>query len=358
MTRRDPLWQQALAYPASEDRNLMRALWPSGRVAGGVCTAVAGTMNVSIARGQAAVPLSGDFGTALCTWDAPETVALAPAPATGQDRYDLICALVRDPEVDGGANGDFVFVVIEGAPGAPPTEPAVPPNHLPLAQVTVVGGSANLDTATITDSRGQPLAVPNAGPWFNYAPRLVTATEVFLGTAGGWSAGRWKWIGPGLAFIDIHIGCGTGATAQDGAMWVHMPPGYVADSPPGSFDHPRMPFTGMLQVYNALGVRTNPSFFVLYGINPAGNDAWGERIALSVAVQGTTQDINIDTYPVTEALGPVAVPRMAAGQRLIKQGTLIHLQGTTTLVEAGGALSYPDVSLPTPPTPPSAKETP
>jgi hypothetical protein len=154
MTRYAPLWQQAGSYPASLDRGLISSLWPSGGVSGGVASAVAGTMTVSVAPGTAAVLLQSGQGAALCRWDANEIVTIATAPPSGQSRIDLICAQVRDNGLDAGGNNDFIMTVTAGTPAASnPAVPATPTNALPLVQVLVPGAVANLNTATLTDRR-------------------------------------------------------------------------------------------------------------------------------------------------------------------------------------------------------------
>jgi hypothetical protein len=162
MTRYQPLWQQAGSYPATTDRALMGSLWPVGGVFGGVASIVAGSMTVSLAPGTAAVPLQAGQGAAVCRWDAAEVVTIGAAPASGQSRIDLICAQVRDNALDSGGNNDFVMVVVPGTAAASnPATPAAPTNALALWSITVVGASANLAGATLTDLRIGGLAVPN-----------------------------------------------------------------------------------------------------------------------------------------------------------------------------------------------------
>ena len=178
MARLTPLWQQALTYPARLDRQLLGAVWPGGGVIGGAVTAVANTMGVSVAPGTAAVPLAAGNGGALCTWDAPEPVTLAAAPGSGTSRIDLIVVQVRDPDLDAGANGDFIVTAVKGIAaafdagakdeasafaGAPP---AVPANALAICQVLVPGAAANLNTATISQ-RAQRLGTDPA--WITLA---------------------------------------------------------------------------------------------------------------------------------------------------------------------------------------------
>jgi hypothetical protein len=133
---------------------LLAALWPSGGVSGGATTVVTNTMTVSVAPGKATVPLVTGQGAALCTWDAPEVVTIAAAPPSGQSRIDLIVVQVRDHDLDGGANNDFIVTSVLGTPAASnPVAPAVPVNALALCNVTVPGAAANLNAATLMDRR-------------------------------------------------------------------------------------------------------------------------------------------------------------------------------------------------------------
>jgi hypothetical protein len=203
-----PLWQQALSYPAQEDRaSLLGALWPSGGASGGAVTTVANQMQVSVAPGEAAVPLASGQGSALCRWDAAAVVTLAAAthPA-GQTRVDLIVVQYRDAGFDGGADNDAIITSVAGTPAVlgvgvetpdaeapeadtrpsyggddderPPlvellagVAPATPANALVLAQVTVPGAVANLNTATVLDNRitSGPLYLPQVAGRCNLA---------------------------------------------------------------------------------------------------------------------------------------------------------------------------------------------
>jgi hypothetical protein len=182
MAHHGPLWTQSGSYPAQADRSLLGALWPAGGVRGGAVTAVLNTPTTSVAPGSAAVPLQSGQGSALCTWDTAEVIDHSPAPASGTSRIDLIVCQVRDPDLDGGANSDFILTLVKGQPAmmaeARPGEdddegpvvepfagvaPAVPANALAIAQVTVPGGAANLNGATITAVVTSQLAVPPLG---------------------------------------------------------------------------------------------------------------------------------------------------------------------------------------------------
>jgi hypothetical protein len=154
MTRFAPLWQQGGSYPAAVDRGVLSALWPASGSTCGPATTVANTMTVSVPAGVAAVALAANAGTVLCRWDAAEVVNVPAAPPAGQSRVDVIVLQVRDNALDAGANNDFIFQCISGAPSAgTPAAPAVPNNAYALVQFTTPGGAANLNGVTLTDRR-------------------------------------------------------------------------------------------------------------------------------------------------------------------------------------------------------------
>ena len=154
MTRFAPLWQQAGSYPSQLDRGLLGALWPAGGGAGPPPAVVANTMNVTIPPGWLGVALQAGQGTAVCRWDANEVVTLAASPQTGQQRWDLVVCQVRDNQIDGGPNNDFIFTNVTGvAAASSPQIPATPANAALVALVLVTGGQANLNTALFYDRR-------------------------------------------------------------------------------------------------------------------------------------------------------------------------------------------------------------
>jgi hypothetical protein len=156
VTRLAPLWQQNGSYPAQTDRVLVNTLWSASGSTGGAASTVAGTMNVSVAPGVAAVALGAGAAnySALCRWDAAEVVTLTAGPPSGQTRIDLVVLQVRDQVLDAGSNNDFVFNVITGVPAASnPAVPATPANAYPICQVLVPALAANLNSATLTTRR-------------------------------------------------------------------------------------------------------------------------------------------------------------------------------------------------------------
>jgi hypothetical protein len=178
MARHNPLWIQALTYPAGVDRDLMAALWPNGAAAGAMPSAVLNTLNITVPAGTAAVPLT-DGTVAVCRWDAPETVSLAAGPGAGTSRIDLVVVQVRDATL-GGTNNDFLITQVVGTPAASPVPPALGGNQYALMRVLVPANVANLNTATLTDMR-QPMSVQKAGA---YTARAYRNAALSLGTNG------------------------------------------------------------------------------------------------------------------------------------------------------------------------------
>jgi hypothetical protein len=198
MTRLAPLWQQNATYPAQTDRVLVATLWPTSSSVGGAVTTVSNTMNVSVAPGTAAVSLgaSGVNYSALCRWDAAETVTLATAPPSGQSRISLIVAQVRDAALDAGANNDFIFQEVAGtATTGTPVAPAVPANAYAIAQLTIPGGSANLNGVTVVDLRATLVTAPELPSPLAATAALATYTDpagdVWV-AKGGVNAGAWR----------------------------------------------------------------------------------------------------------------------------------------------------------------------
>jgi hypothetical protein len=84
---------------------------------------------------------------------------------SGNPRIDIICVKV-DPSAAVSARGiDSVsMVAVAGTPAASPVAPAVPANHLKLAEVAVANGFASITTANITDKRSQISMLNISGP--------------------------------------------------------------------------------------------------------------------------------------------------------------------------------------------------
>ena len=201
MTRQNPLWLQDLAYPASLDRNLLGALYPSGGVSGCQVTASGSGMALTIDPGTVAVPAANGTGTVLCHSDAVETVTLDPAEPSGTERRDLVVCQVHGADLDGGSANDFVFVFVKGTPAPPPAPtPATPPGALALAMVTVAGGTAAIVAGNITDKRAGRLEVNPPGPGL--------VTSAFYGGVTTNAYGQWSPPDPG-GLIQAAVAVGT-----------------------------------------------------------------------------------------------------------------------------------------------------
>ncbi len=158
MTRYTPQWLQAGTYPASLDRRLIGALWPTAACSGCLVQAGAG-MSVNVNAGQVAVPTQNNSGSTLCSSDAVEVVNIAASPPSGSNRIDVVICQPRGNDLDGGANTDFIFTTLQGAVASSPVAPAVPAGAVGLAQVYVGGGVASIVAGNITDVRPSGLQV-------------------------------------------------------------------------------------------------------------------------------------------------------------------------------------------------------
>jgi microcystin-dependent protein len=80
-------------------------------------------------------------------------VPLTAAPGTGNSRYDLIVARVRDSDAIGGSNNDWIPDVVTGTPASSPSIPSLPASCLLLAIVFVGSNVTVIYNANITDAR-------------------------------------------------------------------------------------------------------------------------------------------------------------------------------------------------------------
>jgi hypothetical protein len=131
-------------------------------------------MTVNVAPGRVAIPTGNQTGAVLCSSDAVEQVTLAAAPASGTNRIDLVVAMVRGNDIDGGSNDDWILTSVTGAAQASPVVPAVPANCAVLARVYVAGGTAAIVAGNITDARPGTLS--------KQLPRGIVATGPQLAT--------------------------------------------------------------------------------------------------------------------------------------------------------------------------------
>jgi hypothetical protein len=193
MTRYTPTWLQQGSYAASVDRRLLASL-VGGQAACSGCAVTAGTgMTVNVAAGQMAVPTQNSTGSTLCVSDAVEVVTLAAAPASGNNRYDVIICQPRGNDLDGGSNNDFIFTSVTGTAAASPTVPPTPPGALALAQIYVAGGSASVVAGNITDVRPFMLNGPTepATTSATIVSRRDVTGEVWVAKAGV-NGGLWR----------------------------------------------------------------------------------------------------------------------------------------------------------------------
>ena len=263
MARLTPQWLQAGNYPGAGDRRLIGALWPAATVAGCAVTPATG-MSVNIAPGQVAVPTANATGSTLCTSTAVETITLDPAPPSGTNRIDLVICTARSSELDGGANEDFIFDKVAGAPAASPAVPAVPAGSVALAQVAVTGGSASLTGANITDRRGGQLAVPAGAVLASVSVCPTTQKAVSIG--GGYNT----WAAElALSFVAPP----SGVVLLDAELFAAVPTGGAL----------QMGWNGG-GLTNGVGAGQCPAEIV---IQPVGQ-AWGGRVRTTHRVFGLT----------------------------------------------------------------------
>jgi hypothetical protein len=159
-------------------------------------------MLLEIAPGSVAVPSANNTGTVLCVSDAVENLTLDPAPAAGLDRNDLVICQSRGADLDGGTDNDFVFAFITGTPYDPAGTrlvPDTPPGAVALAEVGIVGGSAAINPAYVTDRRPGGLAVAPAAiagsgsvttdQWGNWSVPGIPAGYVVVGAVANIAQG-------------------------------------------------------------------------------------------------------------------------------------------------------------------------
>ena len=234
------LWQQGATFPAQLDRQLIQSTWPvPGRLGGGMAVTVSTGRGVNIASGTFVVALGSNNGSALCVSDAVEVQTFAAAPGSGSSRIDLLICQVHDPALDAGSTFAFTFDIVLGTASSSPVPPAVPARAGVLAQVTSVGGQANLAQSNIAmTSRANPnIAYGTVGISGTLA-NGASGTFSNLGTVGMTytSGASLTVITPGL--YELHSDVTLTAPMQannSGALWqiTHQLNGAQAWAPAG-----------------------------------------------------------------------------------------------------------------------------
>ena len=173
------------------------------------------SMNVIVGEGVGYIPNDSfdEFDSdSIKFWEAvvsgtegSRTLAIS-ANSSGSTRIDLICLYLDSGATpDNTASNIAELVVVEGTPGA--GAPSLPAYHLELAQVTVVNGATEIETADITDSRQQctikapflAVTVNRGFPWYipgtlatgdeqgmkYIVPQNMTAVKLWMHTESG-----------------------------------------------------------------------------------------------------------------------------------------------------------------------------
>jgi hypothetical protein len=262
VSRYTPLWLQQGSYAASVDRRLLSALWPAAAMNGGAVSP--GTaMAVNIAPGYVAIPVQSAATTALCAWDAVESVALNPAPGAGLNRIDVIYAQARGNDIDSGSNNDFIFGVLTGTAAASPVAPSpLPNNSVAVAQVYVPAQSATVTQTNITLTTMGRLGgsyharMHRVGVWASVAGTTPFGfdTATFPDPANMWSSGSTGFVVPVRGIWQIISMLSVVATAAGQTMFNSIEQNGVAIATATLVSAVAAP----LRVTNATTVQANP----------------------------------------------------------------------------------------------------
>lgn len=180
---------------------------PGGGIPFGLSSnGTASAPQVSVAPGHCVVATAAG-GTYVCTWPVAANVTLT-TPA-GNPRIDVLCARVRDTDVDASGVKVFELLTVDGTPAASPTVPAIPAGYLPLYQITVASSGAG-GGLTMTDVR--PFTRAAGGV------RVVTASQ--LVRAGSYT-GDLRVQGNGQ--VDVWLGS-SWVTVASPAVWSQFTP--------------------------------------------------------------------------------------------------------------------------------------
>lgn len=131
-----------------------------------VVTATGANMNVSVAAGEALVLLNSYAAGAgnqkyVPAFNSSAASATVTTAHVTNPRIDLVCLKIDTGAVAGAQGAGAVsVVVVAGTAAASPTAPALPANHLLLAEVAVAAGASTINNGNITDKRRQLRVVP------------------------------------------------------------------------------------------------------------------------------------------------------------------------------------------------------
>lgn len=236
MSLRNPaLWLSGRTDHAAVDYRMMLASLvrvPGAMAPGAMLVAPTGTpsMAVTVAAGAYTVAASGaNQGQYHVYNDAPVTLSVGPAPATGQSRYDLVVLRVND---NGTGTSAAELLVVPGSPATTGSQvvPGVTgSNYVVLARILVGPVVTTIQLSALTDQRVAAVAANN----MRYATEatkgtvvdgeLVYATDtdrLYLGLVSG-ATNRWRWIptedevGAGqVAFVSATSGTATGTNGS------------------------------------------------------------------------------------------------------------------------------------------------
>jgi hypothetical protein len=216
MALETPLWIQSGSFSSLADRTLIDTAWTAGVLDAQAAPTVnpppgstdlkvapnATVLAVDVAAGSAIIA-GGDQtrqGKYVCRNNAVTTVAIAPRPATGLSRLDLVYAQVVDTSAGiGGTDGWYIQAATGVPSGSSPALPALPVSSIPLAQVNVAAGTnATFATTDITDLRVRARSrLPKQGfdpvvlSWVGPAASVVGQIGLILFTIGPYPC---KWI--------------------------------------------------------------------------------------------------------------------------------------------------------------------
>ncbi|MEV6395596.1 hypothetical protein AB0M39_12590 [Streptomyces sp. NPDC051907] len=176
-----------------------------GVIAGGTALAATGVgaMQVQIAVGRALVQGTEAQGAYPVAVTAPETLTVADGNAQ-HGRIDAVVLRVYDELYDNGDKTLARVEIVQGAPNATPTPPALPPAALGLWEITVPAG-VSAGTGGIT--------------WGSALADRRRYTSAY----GGIIPRGWGLSFPG-AYVGQYRDNGTGLDRWDGAAWQTLAP--------------------------------------------------------------------------------------------------------------------------------------